>query len=136
MLRTRLAALAVIAVSVAGVFAGCGGSNADTASSNLSKQAEQFKVVRRVVAINGITDKPLIEVVGRCSIERTNLGLELICKEGPNAYKKYFVGISDNVTYTVTQLAPVDVSEYRTKVIFRPESLVPDFDLATSANTP
>ena len=32
-------------------------SNADKASENISKEAEQFKVMRTIVQTNGITDK-------------------------------------------------------------------------------
>jgi hypothetical protein len=111
-------------------LAGCG-SNADTVSKNVSKEAEKFKVQRKIVGLNGITDKVLFDVEGRCSIEKEELGLVVICKHGPNDYRKHFVGLSDNVTYISTQLEGIDVSEYRTKVIIRPTSIVPDLDLVT-----
>lgn len=41
------------------------------------------------------------------------------------------VHISDNVTFVATQLENVNVSEYRTKIILKPENLVPDVDLVT-----
>lgn len=44
-------------------------SDADVASENLSRAAEQFEVVRRVVFINGITDTYMLTIEGRCSIE-------------------------------------------------------------------
>lgn len=121
-----LAALAAAAL----IAAGCG-SNADTVSKNISKEAEKFNVQRKIVGINGITDKPLFLVEGKCSVEREELGLVVICKHGPNDFRKHFVGISDNVTYVVTQVEGISVSEYRTKVILRPTSIVPDLDLMT-----
>lgn len=132
----------IAAVLMAGAFgftfAGCE-SNADVASKNLSKQAEKFQVVRSIVGINGITDKVEFEVRGRCSIEGDGLGnlnaLVVICKDGPGDYKKHFIGISDNMTFISTQLEGVNVSEFRTKIILKPENLIPDFDLVTSSNT-
>lgn len=133
-MKSVIKTIAVVAAStglVAGVAA-CGSSDADVASKNLSKAAEQFEVARRIVAINGITDKYLVEIQGYCSVESTDSGLggslEVTCKLGPNKFKKTFVGLSDNVTYTVQQIDPIDVSTTRYRVIFKPEVIIPDFD--------
>jgi hypothetical protein len=121
--------IAIVAVIAAATLAGCK-SDADKASENLSKGAEQFEVQRKIVGINGITDKVLFEVEGRCSIERDG-DLIVICKHGPKDYRKHYVGLSDNVTYISTQLQGVDVSVYRTRIILKPENIVPNFDLVT-----
>jgi hypothetical protein len=113
---------------------GCG-SDADKASENLGKAAEQFEVQRRIVGINGITDKVLFEVEGRCSIEGDGLGnlnvLTVVCKHGPKDFRKHFIGVSDNVTFVSTQLKGIDVSVYRTRIILKPQNLIPDLDLVT-----
>ncbi len=57
--------------------------------------------------------------------------LEVTCKTGPAAYKKHFLGLSDNVTYFVEQMEPVAVSPYRYRVIFKPDLIVPDVRLST-----
>lgn len=128
MKRITLAAL-IAAISLAGC-----GSNADVASDNISKEAEKFNVQRKIVGINGVTDKVLFEVEGRCSLENGESmanTLDVICKHGPDDYRKHYIGLSDNVTFISTQLEGIDVSEYRTKIILKPENLVPDFDLVT-----
>lgn len=118
-----------------GLFASACTSDADRASTNLSRAAEQFEVQRHIVGINGITDEILFEVEGRCSIESGNTGvantLEVTCKHGPDDLRKHFVGLSDNVTYITTQLEGVDVDVYRTRIILKPENIVPNFDLVT-----
>lgn len=124
----RMIPATVVAVALG--LAACGGSNADKVSENLSKEAEKFNVQRKILVVNNITDKVLFEVEGRCSIE-TPGRLEVTCKHGPDDYRKHFLGLADNVSYVVAQPNGVDVSEYRTKIIFRPESIVPDFDLVT-----
>ena len=126
----RLAAALVVLLAV--LVTGCA-SNADKVSKNLGKECEKFECQRKIVAVNGITNDVLLEAEGRCSVEDGPLlrSLEITCKHGPNDYRKHFVGLSDNTTYTVTQLAGLDVSEYRTKFIFRPEGIIPDFDLVT-----
>jgi hypothetical protein len=112
-------------------------SAADRAAGNISKAAEQFEVNRRIVFFNGITDNYLLTIEGYCSVETTDsaLGgsLEVTCKVGPDQYKKSFLGLSDNVSYLVEQIDPINVDEYRYRVVFRPTSILPDF---TEGNTP
>lgn len=74
----------------------------------------------------------MLTIEGRCSIEDQNAQLEVTCKTGQNEFKKHFLGLSDNVTYFVEQLENVNVSVYNYKVIFKPESIIPDVDLKTS----
>ena len=132
MRRIFVIAIAVLMlVGGSAVITGCGGSNADTVSDNLSKEAEKFNVQRSILIVNNITDKVLFEVEGRCSIERNGIELIAICKHSKSDYRKHFLGLADNVSYVVVQPDGIDVSEYRTKIIFRPEAIVPDFDLVT-----
>ena len=127
--RTRNIIAAIAAATIAVGITGCA-SDADVASDNLSKAAEQFEVARRIVFINGITDQYLLEIQGFCSVETSDskLGgaLEVTCKTGPNEFKKHFLGLSDNVSYLVEQLEGAGVSTDRYRVIFKPEVIVPD----------
>lgn len=104
-------------------------TDADVASYNLSKDAEMFKINRRVVFFNGITDSYMLTVEGRCSIEDQGKQLEVTCRTGESSYMKHFLGLSDNVTYFVEQLEPRDVSVFHYKVIFKPQTIIPDIDL-------
>lgn len=122
--RRLLLALASVALGV-----GCT-SRADTVSHNLSVAADQFEIDRRVVFFNGITDTYLMTIEGRCSIEADGLDgqLEVTCLVGPEEYKKHFLGLSDNVSYFVEQIDGANVSAYHYRVLFRPETVIPDFD--------
>lgn len=122
--------IATSAVVLAALVAGCG-SNADTVDKNLIKDAEKFKVQRHIVGINGITDKILFSVEGRCSLEFPPRRLEVICKHGDDEFKKHHIGLSDNVTYVNVQTKALAVSQYRTRIVIRPEAILPDFDLVT-----
>ena len=104
---------------------------ADVASKNVSKAADQFQVERRIVFFNGITDSYLLTIEGKCSLGNNDGPKELTvtCKTGSNAYKKHFLGLSDNVSYFVEQLETANVSGYYYKVIFRPQTIIPDIDL-------
>lgn len=106
--------------------------DATVASRNLSYAADNFRVDRRVVFYNGITEQYILTIRGRCSIEDQRNQLEVTCKTGPDAFVKHFLGLSDNVTYFAEQLEAADVSVYRYDVTFKPEVIVPAIDLRTS----
>lgn len=114
------------------VLSACGPSDADVASKNISKAAEQFEVNRRIVFFNGITDKYLLVIEGACSVETADSGLngslEVTCKVADHQYRKLFLGLSDNVSYLVQQLGTVDVSTNHYRVIFKPEAIIPNLD--------
>jgi hypothetical protein len=86
-------------------------------------------VNRRVIFYNGITDKYLLSIEGRCSITDQTTQLEVTCKVGEESYKKHFLGLSDNVTYFAEQLEPANVSAYHYRVTFKPQAIIPDVDL-------
>lgn len=113
------------------LLSGCS-SSASKVSDNISTAADNFEINRRVVFVNGITDKVLMTLEGRCSINDQGNQLEVTCKVGPDAYEKHFLGKSDNVFYMAIQARPVDADEYHTRVIFKPENIVPNFDIQTS----
>jgi len=121
-----VAMIAVMAITMVGCS-----TDADIASANLSKAADQFEVLRRIVFYNGITGEYILSVEGLCSLGNsdTNLRMSVTCKTGPGEFKKHFLGLSDNVTFFAEQLEanPADVFRYR--VIFKPDSIIPDIDL-------
>lgn len=103
---------------------------ADTVSNNLSKEADHFEVLRKIVFYNGITDEYMFAMEGYCSIEADAADdqLEVTCKVGDKEYEKHFLGLSDNVTYMVLQLETTNVSEYHYKVYLRPQTLIPSIE--------
>jgi hypothetical protein len=110
-------------------------SAADRANENLSKAAENFEVPRRITGINGITDTVLFTVEGFCSYEVDGDTYEVIClvDRATGEVERTALAKSDNVTILVTQTGGTKVDLFRPRVIFRPESVVPDFDLSTSS---
>lgn len=120
-LTAALAATSIFALS------GCL-DDATVASQNISKAADNFEIDRRIVFYNGITDTYMLTIEGRCSIEDQTTQLEVTCKIGRSAYKKHFLGLSDNVTYFAEQLETADVSVYHHRVTFKPQSILPDID--------
>ena len=118
----------IAAIALVGVFTltGCS-DDADVASENLSKAADNFEIQRQIVFFNGITDTYLLTIEGLCSINDEGAQLEVTCKT-EDGYKKHFLGLSDNVSYFVEQQASADVSVDHYRVTFKPETVVPDVD--------
>ena len=108
-------------------------SQADVASNNVSKAADNFEVERRIVFYNGITGDYILSIEGLCSLGNydTAGSLSVTCKTGANTYKKHFLGLSDNVTYFAEQIEPVQADVFHYRVIFRPSVIVPDVELQT-----
>ena len=100
-------------------------------SRNLSKEADMFRIDRRIVFYNSWKDAYMLVIEGRCSIKDEKNQLEVTCKTGENSYKKHFLGLSGQVAYFAEQLESRDVSAFHYKVIFKPQSIVPDIDLET-----
>ena len=119
-----LAALTAGAVSLAACQ-----TDASTASLNLSRAADMFEIQRRVVFYNGITGEYMLSMEGKCSIEDDTNQLEVVCKHGPNDFRKHFLGLSDNISYFAEQLEGVKVSVYHTRIIWKPQSIIPDIDI-------
>lgn len=122
--------LTTLVISASAILAGCS-SDANVASHNLSKAADQFEINRRVVFYNGITSEYILTIEGYCSLGNFDKEgqLSVTCKTGPNEFKKHFLGLSDNVTYFAEQIEPAKASTWHYKVIFKPSTIIPDVDV-------
>ena len=125
--------LVVLAGAVVLPLAACQ-SDADTVSKNISTDADQFKVERRIVFYNGITGAYILDLQGMCSLGNDDPAyrLSVTCKTGDNSYEKHYLGLSQNVTYFAQQLASVPESKYHETVVFKPTSILPNIELETS----
>lgn len=106
-------------------------SDADRVSENISTEAEQFKVQRRVTVINNITDKIILTVEGLCSFESGGGEVEAVCKTGPGTYVKNVAILGDNATALIEQANgdASEVSKYHYKVVLKPQNALPSFDV-------
>ena len=99
-MKKKIVAL-VSCVLIAGMLVGC--TQAERASYNLSKEADNFNDVRRLTVINCLQGDVLFQMEGRMSItaDIDDNQLEVIVENGEDDYSKHFVGLSDNVTYVI-----------------------------------
>lgn len=130
-MKKLLTGIAAVALTLG--LTGC--SDADVASSNLSKAADNFEIDRRIVFYNGITGEYILELQGRCSLGNydKNKQLTVTCKTGPSVYKKHFLGLSDNVTYFAEQVESKGVNVYHYRTNFKPQAILPDIDFKGSS---
>lgn len=123
-----IATAVVVAGGIAGLTA-CT-SDANKADENIKTAAEQFEVQRTIVGINGITGKTIFYAEGRCSFAQpTSRRFELVCKYGPNDFRKQVFIMGDQDSVAITQEQSIDVSVYHTRIVLKPENLIPEFDL-------
>lgn len=106
-------------------------NDANVASQNISKASDNFEVNRRFVFYNGITGDYILTIEGLCSKDNssTKATLGVVCKIGPNSYKKHMLGLSDNVTWFMEQVEPVEASQYHYRVVFKPSVIIPDLEI-------
>ena len=120
-----ISVLALIMVSVS--LSGCG-REANRVSYNISKEADNFNVMRRLTVFNTRTDRCMMQMTGRFSIQNEGNNelaviVELDRKKG--IYQKHFVYLNEWTTYTVEDLNGVKVSKYDYELEFMPKMLVP-----------
>lgn len=105
------------------ILAGC--NQADRVSTNVSKEADNFNVTRRVTVFNTRSDKVLLEIIGNLSIKHSSGDVDIIVETGPGTYKKHFVSLNDWTTYVVEDISGAFVDKYHYEINFLPEMIVP-----------
>ena len=116
----------IMAFAVITAFAGCG-RESNRVSYNVSKEADNFNVVRRLTVLNARSDKPMFELIGAFSmtVDHADNQLEITCETGPGEYKKHFVGLNEWTMYVVEDVGGASVDKYHYEVNFLPEMIVP-----------
>lgn len=121
--------IALITLIAAAALSACS-NDADVVSANISQAADNFEVNRRVIFYNGITGEYILTIEGLCSLDAVGYPkVTITCKVGPTAYKKHYLGVSNNVTYFIEQLESVPADPYHYRVTFKPSVIIPDIRL-------
>ena len=127
-MKKRLSTLLAIGIilSSAIVFSGCEDESIRV-NENITQQAQNFNVYRRVTVINCIKGDTLFTMEGLMNIEADTKDkqLEIIVETDKGKYKKHFIGLSDNVTYTVEDISGSQVSKYHYEINYNPKMWIP-----------
>lgn len=113
----------VIAMLTVTCFSGC--TQANKVSANVSKEADNFNVIRRFTVINARTDKPVYEIVGAMSFELRPDRIILTVETGEGEYKKHSIGLNEWTIWGVEDIGGVEVSPYHYEVNLLPEMIKP-----------
>lgn len=106
------------------LLVGC--NQASKVSRNLSQEADNFNVARKLTVINVRTDTILFQITGNFSIEKESDGdLAVIGENDNGTYYKHFVCLADEITYIVEDLGRTGVNKYRYEINFNPRMIIP-----------
>jgi hypothetical protein len=124
-MKRTICILMVVVVMVLSLV-GCS-TEAQRVSYNLSQQADNFNCYRQITVINCIHNDVVFQMTGKMSIYKDNVDnqLEITVEDDLGEYKKHFIGLSDNVTYTVEDITSKDVSKYKYTLNFNPKMWIP-----------
>ena len=114
-MKKKVLTIILSCVLTVGCFTGCSFEDeADVASYNLSKEADNFNIYRKIKVLNCQSDEILLEFEGWCSINKDNADnqLEITYRVGEGQYYKDFIGLNERVTYLVTQVDGANVDKY------------------------
>lgn len=102
------------------MLSGC--TESDQVSQNISVEADNFNITRKLTVINARTDNVLLEMVGTFSLKNNSSNeLEVICEVGEGKYQKHFVYLNDYTMYVVEDISGADVDKYHYEINFLPE---------------
>lgn len=122
-IELKMAVVAVILLSV--LLSGCL-RQSERVGHNISKEADNFNVTRRLAVINARSDEPVFELIGNFSLKNNSKNeLEIICEVGQGVYKKHFVYLNQWTMYVVEDVSGAYVSKYHYEVNFLPEMIQP-----------
>lgn len=116
----KIIAIIVLLVCVSTLI-GC--TEAEKVSHNVSKEADNFNVQRRLTVINCRTDKVLLSMTGVFSVQHSNGDLDVIVQLPNGKYQKHFVGMNEWTTYVVEDISETKVSQYAYEIEFMPEAI-------------
>ena len=127
-MKKRIACVLAMAALAVGMLAGCE-TEASRVEYNLTQEADNFNVVRQLTVINCLQGDVLFQMTGKMSItaDVDDNQLEIIVENEDGNYTKHFVGLSDNVTYTIEDLnlGKNDVEKYKYTLNFNPNMWLP-----------
>ena len=126
-INNKLAALSA-GLTIAVCATAC--STASTVNHNLSKDANEFNVYRKITVTNARTDTIMLQAEGYMSLSN-NSDNELVVtiKTGEDKYYKDYIYLNDWTCYVMEQTEPKSTDKYHYELVFYPKRLVPDIKI-------
>lgn len=125
-------AVIAVMVALAAVIGVTGCTESSKVSYNVSKEADNFNVVRRITVFNIRTDKVLLQMTGTFALHNSSENeLEVICELPGEKYQKHYIYLNDWTTYIVEDLDESQVDKYSYELNFLPE-MVPGVKITST----
>jgi len=121
--QKKVISVIMVVVMIGLMLAGC--RESERVSYNVSQEADNFNVIRRLTVLNARTDKPMFEMVGAFAFELKDNRIIAVVETGPSEYKKHSIGLNDWTLWVVEDIGGANVDKYHYEVNFLPEMIVP-----------
>jgi hypothetical protein len=116
----KVIAVIMLACFICAAFAGC--TEADQVSQNISQEADNFNVTRKLTVLNARTDTILLDLTGTFALKNNSDNeLEVIIETAEGKYQKDYVYLNDYTMYVVEDISGSDVDKYHYEINFLPE---------------
>lgn len=114
----------VVVVAIVMLFSLSGCRESERVSYNISQQADNFNVTRKLTVVNVRNDTVLYELIGNFAM--TNEGnneLSVISEVAEGQYKKDFIYLNEWTTYIVQDVSGAYVDQYHYEVNILPQMI-------------
>lgn len=119
-MKKKVMALLAVFVLLCAFLTGC--TEVYKVSNNISQEADNFNVTRKLTVLNARTDTILLELTGTFSLQNNSENeLEVIIETAERKYQKDLVYLNDYIMYVVEDISGADVDKYHYEINFLPE---------------
>lgn len=102
-------------------LAGCS-TEAEQVRHNLSQEADNFNIQRKLTVFNIRTDTVLFQMEGTFALSTSSRGeLEVTVQTGKDEFKRHFISLPDEVAYVMEDISGAEVDKYHYEINFLPE---------------
>ena len=119
-MKKKVMALLAVFVLLCAFLTGC--TEVYKVSNNISQEADNFNVTRKLTVLNARTDTILLELTGTFSLQNNSENEhEVIIETAEGKYQKDLVYLNDYTMYVVEDISGTDVDKYHYEINFLPE---------------
>ena len=115
----------IILLVVITILVSVGCTQADRVSMNLTQEADNFNITRKLSVINQRTDTILFQMTGNFSVLKSSGDLDIIGENEDGTYYKHFIYLSNEITYIVEDLGKTAVNKHKYEINFNPRMIQP-----------
>lgn len=121
----KIKKIAVILLVVALMLGACTGCRQSTrVNYNISKDADNFKIQRRIIVWNCRTDAILFELQGCFALSNSSASeLVVTCKTGEDTYQKNYIYLNGYTAYVVEDIGENETDPYHYELNIEPKMI-------------